>query len=136
VTRRGWSTIAVGLTALALGGCGTVPGLSGTAEGACAAPIVTIEPAEAAPGDTVAVTSDGWSVCEDTPNDPSGEAPWTEVQVAWAQGEKLLDLGSTEIVDGAVEVDVTVPDDAAPGPARIRVSYEGLNVDGILTVTD
>ena len=134
-SRRATATVVL-FSAFALSGCGTTPGFGGgQAAGQCAAPIVTVTPAAAAPGDTVTVTSDGLSVCEDTPNDPSGEAPCTEVRIEWAQGDTSRELRTADITDTAISAEVTVPDDATAGPARICVLHGDLAIDGDLTVT-
>ncbi len=135
--RRRGSVLAATIVAVALAGCsggGVMSG--GTAHGACEAPTLTVSPETAAPGETVAVTGAGWTVCNDTPNDPSGEAPWREVTVELRQDGASRVLGTAPIEDGRLDTEVTVPADARPGFALLVVGRTDATYTVGLTIED
>ena len=134
--RRRGPVLAATIVAVALAGCsgGTLAG--GTAHGQCEAPTLTVSPETAAPGETVAVTGAGWTVCNDTPNDPSGEAPWREVTVELRQDGTSRVLGTAPIEDGRLDTEVTVPADARPGFALLVVGRTDATYTVDLTIED
>ncbi|MBB5791880.1 hypothetical protein [Jiangella mangrovi] len=115
-------------------GCGASATGPSTSDGeaACAAPFTTVDEPTVAPGQTVEVTAEGlWSSCrdhgasaEDGPvvySDPE-PTPLTAQVVRFTQGGTDVELAVVDTgTDASIEVDVTIPADAEPGPAEIAV---------------
>ncbi len=136
--RRLWSVLAAAVVTVAVTGCSGGGGLltGGTAEGACEAPTLAVSPETASRSETVAVTGTGWTVCNDTPNDPSGEAPWREVTVELRQDGASRLLGTASIEDGRLDTEVSLPADARPGFALLVVGRTDATYTVDLTIED
>lgn len=117
---------------LLVAGCGSDGPATTSGDAACAAPSTIAAESTVAPGQTVRVQAEGlWSSCRDHGVvDEDGDvqypdpepAPLTNLQVRFAQGDAVTDLATVDADDAArVELDVTIPADAAAGPAEITV---------------
>lgn len=125
--RRTGITIVIPLLFLAL----SVP-LPGPAEAACAAPDVDVTPSSAPPGSTVNIEGRYFaSECNDViscPNtgpcpSPRPAPPNRGIGISFKQGGKTWALTRINADDDyRFSVDVKVPDDAVPGPAKFVAS--------------
>jgi hypothetical protein len=99
-----------------------------TSSSACAAATLTLTPDRGAPGDEVRVGGEGYVVCEDTPNAPSGAAPVSVVDLHWIQDGATVKVAEADVAeDGTLSGSFTVPDDAAAGQAELWAG-DGLHV--------
>jgi hypothetical protein len=135
--RVGWLAVAPVLLALGLAGCS-----SSSTDGQYAASEIEVSEDQVSPGQTV--TLSGWAFttkCEDDCPLESGavwpedgdwvEEPLRDLAIEWREGDQVVSLGSVDATgeEGAFEVQVTVPGDAAPGAATIFVGGEKLDRD-------
>ena len=100
-------------------------------EAACAAPIVTVTPQTVAPGGAVTVAGENFlNACDDvggvvdgTPLPSPSVGPSVGSSVLLVEGTATQELATVDAAtDGRFSVEVTIPADATPGPAAIRVS--------------
>lgn len=124
------------IVALLVSGCSSpAPTAPGTAEQACAEPRTTVTPQTVAPGESVTVEGAGWEACNDTPNNGAPSA-WGEIDLAWAQGDVVDRLGEVTAADGTFQLVATVPIDARPGRASVRITAPGYSTEVPVSVTD
>ncbi|WP_404444958.1 hypothetical protein LG315_13130 [Microbacterium marinum] len=135
-TRTPSAALLVLALAAALAGCtgdrDTPP--SGDAAGACAAPIVTVTPARAAPGEEIIVSGSNWGPCDDT--SAASDPAWPEATIAWQQDLSEQELGTAAITDGAFTTAVTVPGEAMGGLATLHVRAGEFTLDAGIDITD
>lgn len=123
---RGAALAAIAVVALA--GCSVG---SGGGAAACASPTATASPTEVAPGAELAVSVDGLiGDCLDTgqggPNPPLRGA---EVTLVYANESRSAVLATVSAdADRHAEFTVTVPADAADGPATVWIGGYGFQV--------
>jgi hypothetical protein len=119
-----------------------VLGSSAGAASACLPPEITVEPSTVAPGQAVTVSGRHFvTECNDVvmPGEPPPPAspPATDIEIAFAQGERSVVLATVDADDdGSFRTSAIVPADAAPGPATMRATDDGLNeAEAALTVS-
>lgn len=125
----------------ALGACSSDVQSQGTdgdhngGERACTAPRATLSDTTVAPGDSIVISGDemfrgcvdydsvpdaappGWS-----PKENPDTGPLTDQAIVWRQDSIEIVLGTVDATNsGVIEVTVTVPNNAEPGPAEIQV---------------
>jgi hypothetical protein len=139
-----WRTgsLALALAALLLTGCSSptpastpVPG--GNADQACAAPQATASASASivAHGESITIEGTDWEECNDTPNDTT-PSPRSHLSLEWIQGVETTHLGEATAVNGAFQFVATVPSDATPGQATIRVTAAELSAEVPVTVKE
>ena len=135
-TRTTSASLLVLALAAALAGCTGDPDAppSGDSAGACAAPIVTVTPARAAPGEEITVSGSNWGPCNDTST--ASDPAWPEATIAWQQDLSEQELGTAAITDGAFTAAVTVPGDAVGGLATLHVRAGEFTLDAGVDITD
>ncbi len=120
--------VAAGLSAgvLCLSGCE----VGGAAAASCVGPLATVSPSSAAPGQTIQVSAQ-WlrSGCNDHGGNgvmADEEAPLTDVAVVFEQNGTPTELARVDGsgADYSATVDVVVPMNAVPGPARILLDAD------------
>jgi hypothetical protein len=130
---RGAAAVVLVLTAATACGDGDSSGARPGVAASCAAPEIQLSRPTAAPGEEIRVAG-RWFVadCYDT-GQPGSPPPSTDLPVTFtgaggAEALSRVDAGA----DGSVRLTVTVPDDAAAGPARITVgsASAALTVEG------
>lgn len=123
----GTPRVALGVVVLlAVAGCGS--GDSGARAG-CGGPDVRLTPTAVAPGDDVRVRARFlWADCYDS-GQQGTPPPLRDVAVTFRTGDRTVPLATLQPEpDGTMDTTVQVPDDAAPGPARIAVDFATADV--------
>ncbi|MEQ6898152.1 hypothetical protein [Microbacterium sp. KR10-403] len=118
---RSLSAAGIVAAGLVLAGCASGGLFGGSAEGSCVAPEASPSPARAAPGGTISLEGRYFAPCNDT--NAHTDPPWTSVDLVWVQNGQTTPLTTTRPTDdlGELHVDITVPVDAPPGDASVRV---------------
>ncbi len=118
--------LGLGVAAAVLVGS-TLSGIA-PASASCAAPNIRINPTEGASGSVVTVTGDAFGDnCFDTGPPPPGQGalghPLTGIEIDFTQGGVTTTLATVDASDEySFAVAITVPPDAALGPAAISTS--------------
>ena len=116
-------SLVVGAVLLAVAGCSTGSGVTGSAS--CEQPATLASAAEVAAGEAVVVSADGMvDGCDDTGQDEALD-PLVDQAVIWEQGGEQIELARADAdPTGRIEVEVQVPADAATdAPATLTIGF-------------
>lgn len=127
VPRIGWVVVGVAVAS------SIVTGLP-PAAAACVGPRIAVSPRSAAPGAAVTVHGEGFGDnCYDTGSPPPGQGvlgnPLADIEITFVQDSTTVLATVDADAEYEFTVEVTVPADAAPGPATFTTDPESFEVD-------
>lgn len=111
----------------------TTPGVN--VDQACAAPQAKASVSRVARGESITIEGTDWQECNDTPNDTTPSA-WGYLSLEWAQGDETIRLGDVTAVNGAFRFTATIPSEAIPGRALIRITAAEFSEEISVTVEE
>jgi len=120
MNRRNLALVVASLACLALAGCAPLGGGA-----SCAAPMIEVEPAQAAPGGEFIVRGEAFSKgCDDTGPTIGPSEPLRDVLLVFGQGPRRWELATVDADRRlSFEARVRVPEEAGPGRAVVRAAW-------------